>query len=72
MFGDKKGGRIFAGKALGRNNATGVFTTVTVPGLGQASTMDRGVFDKAVKSANAALREASSSTVTPSSDEKRR
>ncbi|MGX9982013.1 hypothetical protein [Methylobacterium fujisawaense] len=56
MFGPKKGG-VFAGKGGARDTATGVFKTVTGPGLGKAATMDRGVFDKAVKSANTALRE---------------
>ncbi|GJE29336.1 hypothetical protein LKMONMHP_4216 [Methylobacterium organophilum] len=57
MFGSKKADGVFAGRALGRNSDTGIFKTVTVPGLGKASTMDRGVFEKAVRSANAALRD---------------
>jgi hypothetical protein len=60
MFGSKKAGGVFAGRSTSRSTATGVFTTVTGPGLGKASTMDRGVFEKAVKSANNALRETKS------------
>lgn len=55
MF-DSRKGNVYAGKATGRSAATGVFTEVKGPGLGRASTMDRRVFDKAVKSANNVLR----------------
>lgn len=71
MFGSKKDGGVFAGKAIGRSGATGVFTIVTVPGLGKASTMDRGVFEKAVRSANAALRESPKSKPSITSDKRR-
>ncbi len=62
MSGPKKGG-VFAGRGAGRNAASGVFTIVTGPGLGKAATMDRRVFDKAVKSANTALRNSTHGTV---------
>ncbi|WP_156311795.1 hypothetical protein [Methylobacterium platani] len=60
MFGSRKG-NVYAGKTTGRSAATGVFSEVKGPGLGRASTMDRRVFDKAVKSANDVLRGDSSS-----------
>ncbi len=58
MFGSKKWDGVFAGHALGHNTHTGVFRTVAVVGLGNVSMMDRAVFEKAVRLANAALREA--------------
>lgn len=71
MFGIRKG-NVYAGKATGRTSATGVFTVVKGAGLGQANTMDRRVFDKAVKSANDVLRGDVSSSGARGTDDRQR
>lgn len=70
MFRAKKGS-VFAGRVPGRSLATSVFSEVTAPGFGQARTMERSVFEKAVRSANTVLRTAKP-TGSDAADERRK
>ncbi len=70
MFRARKG-NVFAGRSAGRSLPTGVFSDVTAPGFGHARTMERGVFEKAVKSANNVLR-AAKPTKPDTADDRRK